>query len=56
MPILLTELGLGLSVLYLIHAEQIDEAALRTISERCPHLHTLGLYNCDFAERRGTGI
>ena len=37
-----------MKILYLIHAEEIDEKALKTISRHCPHLSTLGLYNCEF--------
>ena len=40
-----------MKILYLIHAEEIDEKALKTISRHCPHLNTLGLYNCEFQER-----
>ena len=38
-------------ILYLIHVDEIDEKALKTISRNCPHLTTLGLYNCEFQER-----
>ena len=38
-------------ILYLVHADEIDEKALKTIARHCPHLSTLGLYNCEFQER-----
>ena len=49
--LVITEIGLKMKILYLIHAEEIDERALKTISRHCPHLTTLGLYNCEFQER-----
>ena len=49
--LVLTQIGLQLSVLYLIHTEEIDERAIIIITKHCPHLTTLGLYNCEFKER-----
>ena len=47
---MLTQIGLRLKVLYLIHAEEIDERAIKTISRHCNNLETLGLYLCDFID------
>ena len=49
--LVLTHIGLQLSVLYLIHTEEMDERAIIIISRHCPHLTTLGFYNCEFKER-----
>ena len=49
--LVITEIGLKMKILYLVHVEEIDEAALKTISRHCPHLSTLGFYNCEFQER-----
>ena len=47
----LAEIGHQLTVLYLIHVSQIDRRCLVNISHHCPHLGTLGFYNCEFGER-----
>ena len=39
-----------MKTLFLIHAEEINEQALVTLSRHCTNLETLGLYNCDFNE------
>ena len=44
------EIGLRLKTLFLIHAEEINEQALVTMSRHCTNLETLGLYNCEFNE------
>ena len=49
--LVLTQIGLQLTVLYLVHVDQIDLSALCWVSSHCPHLTTLGLYNCEFQER-----
>ena len=49
---MITQIGLKMKILYLIHAEEIDEKAIKTISRHCPHLSTLGLYNCEFQGRK----
>ena len=46
------EIGDRLQVLYLIHTEQMDAAALQLIAHVCPHLRTLGFYNCEFVSRQ----
>ena len=48
--LMLTQVGLRLKVLYLIHADEIDERAIKTISRHCNNLETLGLYLCDFID------
>ena len=48
---MLPQIGLQLNILHLIHVDEIDVKALKSISRQCPHLATLGLYNCDFQER-----
>ena len=49
--LVLTHIGIQLSVLYLIHTEELDDRAIIIISRHCPHLTTLGFYNCEFKER-----
>ena len=49
--LVLTEIGPHLTILYLVHVDEIDMSALKSVSRHCPHLTTLGLYNCDFQER-----
>ena len=49
--LMLTQVGLRLKVLYLIHADEIDERAIKIISRHCNNLETLGLYLCDFVDR-----
>ena len=46
----LAELGPQLHTLYLIHAEEVDQAAVRSVARSCPNLATLGLYLCDFVD------
>ena len=46
----LAELGPQLHTLYLIHAEEVDQAAVRSLARSCPNLATLGLYLCDFVD------
>ena len=48
---LVKRIGAQLTSLYLIHAEQVDKNALITIAKSCPHLTTLGFYNCELVER-----
>ena len=48
--LMLTQVGLRLKVLYLIHADEIDERAIKTISRHCNNLETLGLSLCDFID------
>ena len=47
---MLTQVGVRLKVLYLIHADEIDERAIKTIARHCNNLETLGLYLCDFVD------
>ena len=47
---MLAELGPQLHTLYLIHAEEVDQAAVRSVARSCPNLATLGLYLCDFVD------
>lgn len=44
--------GKNLELLHLEHVEEIDLNALIYISQFCPNLKTLSLYNCEFAEHR----
>ena len=50
----LAELGPQLHTLYLIHAEEVDQAAVRSLARSCPNLATLGLYLCDFVDTAAT--
>ena len=49
---LLLQIGTRLSILYLIHVDELDQQALHEISQRCPNLETLGFYNCILGETR----
>ena len=49
--LVITMVGIQLSVLFLIHTEELDENGIILISRHCPHLVTLGFYNCEFKER-----
>lgn len=54
---LLEVVGDRLQVLYLIHVDQIDIAALAFISRNCGHrLKTLGFYNCSIGELQTTDL
>ena len=48
--LVLTQIGLRLRTLFLIHCEEINEAAIVSLTNHCPNIETLGLYNCDFNE------
>lgn len=50
--LLLTQIGLQLTSLHLIHAENMDRRAVLHIGEHCPHLQVLGLYNCELVDRQ----
>ena len=47
---LIKKIGVQLTSLYLIHAEQVDRRALMMVAKNCPHLNTFGLYNCELVE------
>jgi len=46
--LVLTQIGLQLKTLFLIHSEEINQQAIISITKHCNNLNTLGLYNCDF--------
>lgn len=49
--LVITLIGRQLSALFLIHTEELDDNGIILISKHCPHLVTLGFYNCEFKER-----